>query len=343
MIIIRSIYTMILVTGGLGFIGSHVVISLLAQGQEVVIVDNLANGNLQTLERLEYISGMYIPFVKIDVRNTPALNKVFEQYSIDAVVHTAGFKSIEESKLKPLEYYNDNVSCIMSLLRSMQRTGVRTLVHLSSLAVYGKSSLELNEQLDFNYAYPNPYIKSQQMIEEIIQDTCKTDNEWRIAILRLANTVGAFEHGVLGEFVNPLPKNIVPILLQVAAGQRDVIELQNQADTNDGTVERSFVHVLDVCEAVLASLFWLQSQFNICEAFDIAGEQSSIQQLINTVAEVTSAEIKTVDAVYKYEELAQMGSSSKKAENILKWTAKRPINKMIQDEWKFYQNTLNNG
>lgn len=334
---------MILVTGGLGFIGSHVVISLLAQGQEVVIVDNLANANLQTLERLEYIAGMYIPFVKIDVRNTPALNKVFEQYSIDAVVHTAGFKSLEESKLKPLEYYNDNVSCIMSLLRSMQRTGVRRLVHLSSLAVYGKSSLALNEQLDFNYSYPNPYIKSQQMIEEIIQDTCKTDNEWRIAILRLGNIVGAFEHGVLGEFVNPLPKNIVPMLLQVAAGQRDVIELQDQANTTDGTVERSFVHVLDVCEAVHASLFWLQNQLNICEAFDIAGEQSSIRNLITCVQEVTAAEITTIDAAYKYEELAQIGSNSTKAESILKWAAKRSLQNMIQDEWKFYQNTLNNG
>ncbi|MDB0198879.1 UDP-glucose 4-epimerase, partial [Acinetobacter baumannii] len=104
---------MILVTGGLGFIGSHIALSLMAQGQEVVLVDNLANSTLQTLERLEYISGMYVPFVKLDVRNTPALNKVFEQYSIDAVIHTAGFKSIEESNLKPLEYYNDNVSCIM--------------------------------------------------------------------------------------------------------------------------------------------------------------------------------------------------------------------------------------
>ena len=126
---------MILVTGGLGFIGSHIALSLMAQGQEVVLVDNLANSTLQTLERLEYISGMYVPFVKLDVRNTPALNKVFEQYSIDAVIHTAGFKSIEESNLKPLEYYNDNVSCIMSLLRAMQRTGVRHFIHLSSLAV----------------------------------------------------------------------------------------------------------------------------------------------------------------------------------------------------------------
>ena len=149
---------MILVTGGLGFIGSHIALSLLARGHEIVIVDNLANSTLQTLERLEYISGMYIPFAKLDVRNTPALNKVFEQYSIDAVIHTASFKSLEESVLKPLEYYNDNVSCIMSLLRAMQRMGVRQLINLSSVAVYGKSDSELSEETEFNYHYANPYI-----------------------------------------------------------------------------------------------------------------------------------------------------------------------------------------
>ena len=333
---------MILVTGGLGFIGSHVVLSLLAQGQEVVIVDNLANANLQSLERLEYITGMYIPFVKIDIRNTPALNKVFEQYSIDAVIHCAGFKSIEESVLKPLEYYNDNVSCIMSLLRAMQRTGVRNLVHISSLAVYAQSSTKLNENTAFNYSYPNPYIKSQQMIEEIIQDTFRTDSEWRIAILRVANVVGAFEHGVLGEFVVPMPKNIVPLILQVAAQQREAIELQQHAQTEDGTTERSFVHVLDVCDAVQASILWLQGQQNVCESFNIAGHLSSIKDLIKVVEEVTEMDIPQIVAAYQMQELDQVVSNSSKAFDILQWQPKRSLKQMIEDEWRFFQNTLNN-
>ncbi|ENV33098.1 NAD-dependent epimerase/dehydratase family protein [Acinetobacter gerneri] len=333
---------MILVTGGLGFIGSHVVLSLLAQGQEVVIVDNLANASLQTLERLEYISGMYIPFVKIDIRNTPALNKVFEQYSIQAVIHTAGFKSLEESVLKPLEYYNDNVSCMMSLLRAMQRTGVRTLVHLSSLTVYGISSLELDEETPYKFAYPNPYIKSQQMVEEILRDTCSTDSEWRVAILRLSNVVGAFEHGVLGEVVNQLPKNIVPLALQVAAMQRDAIELQSSADTADGTVERSFVHVLDSCEAIQKALIWLQDKYGVCEAFNIAGEVHSIKALLQEIENVTQTEIKVFDAQEQRKELDQVGSSSQKALDVLQWQAKRPLKQMIEDEWRFYQNTLNN-
>ncbi|MDO6642436.1 SDR family NAD(P)-dependent oxidoreductase [Acinetobacter guillouiae] len=333
---------MILVTGGLGFIGSHVVLSLLAQGQAVVIVDNLANANLQCLERLEFITGMYIPFVKIDIRNTPALNKVFEQYSIDTVVHCAGFKSIEESNLKPLEYYNDNLSCIMSLLRAMQRTGVRNLVHLSSLMVYAQSSLELNEQTAFNYSYPNPYIKSQQMIEEIIKDTFKTDEEWKIAILRVSNVVGAFEHGVLGEFVAPLPKNVVPLALQVAAQQRDLIEVQRNSETADKTTERSFVHVLDVCEAIKSTILWLHEQGNVYQSFDIAGPVSSIQNLINLIEEVTASQIHQIDAVYKLDELDQVASISQKAFEVLKWKAQRSLKQMIEDEWRFYQNTLNN-
>ncbi|WP_160243097.1 SDR family NAD(P)-dependent oxidoreductase [Acinetobacter indicus] len=332
---------MILVTGGLGFIGSHIALSLMAQGQEVIIVDNLSNANLQTLERLEYISGMYVPFAKIDIRNTPALNKVFEQYSVDAVVHTASFKSLEESVLKPLEYYNDNVSCIMSLLRAMQRTGVRVLAHLSSLTVYGQSSLQLKEDLPFQYAYPNPYIKSQQMAEEIIQDTFKTDNEWKIALLRLGNIAGAFEHGVLGEMVPPLPKNIVPLAMQVGARHREFIELRKQAQTEDKTVERSFLHVLDCCEAVSLTLQWLFQQQHVCEAFNIAGEAISIQQLLNEISSVTGTEIKTVDAdVYPYAELDQVAADISKAKEVLGWQPKRSIQQMLEDEWRFYQHTL---
>jgi len=332
---------MILATGGLGFIGSHVALSLMAQGHEVVLVDNLSNANLQTLERLEYISGMYVPFVKVDLRNTPALNKVFEQYSIEAVIHTAGFKSLHESSLKPLEYYNDNVSCIMSLLRAMQRTGVRTLVHLSSLAVYGKSSLNLEEYEPFDYTYPNPYVRSQQMIETIIQDTFKTDNEWKIAILRLSNVVGAFEHGILGENIPPLPKNIVPLALQVAAMQRDALELQHQAQTKDHTVERSFIHVLDVADAISASLLWLQTQYNVCEAFNICRDEiTSIQQLLKVIEQQTQSPIKTLIAPDKHQEFDQLGGTTGKAHTVLHWKPQRSLQQMIDDEWRFYQNVL---
>lgn len=331
---------MILVTGGLGFIGSHTVLTLLSQGQDVIIVDNLSNANMQVLERLEYISQMYIPFVKVDVRNTPALNKVFEQYSIDAVIHTAGFKSLDESVLKPLEYYNDNVSCIMSLLRAMQRTGVRQLVHLSSLSIYGVSSLELREDTPFQYFYPNPYIKSQQMIEEIIKDTARTDSEWKIAMLRLGNIAGAYDHAVLGEFVLPLPKNIVPLVFQVAAHYRAAVDLRCTAKTADRTNERDFLHVLDATQAILLTLRWLHQQpDHQCESFNISGHATSIKELIYLIEEVTERKIpiEIADPAL-YPELDQIGAGCEKAKTLLNWQPQHSLKKTIEDGWRFYQN-----
>ncbi|MEG0195942.1 MAG: NAD-dependent epimerase/dehydratase family protein, partial [Acinetobacter sp.] len=227
------------------------------------------------------------------------------------------------------------------LLRAMQRTGIRTFIHLSSLAVYGQSSLTLSEDTPFKYAYPNPYIKSQQMIEEIIRDTALTDNEWKIAILRLSNIAGAFEHAVLGEFVAPLPKNIIPLALQVAAGQREYIELRQQAQTIDHTAERGFLHVLDSCDAIIAALEWLRGQQYVCEAFNISGQSISIAALLKEISKVTQVEIKTIEAqFYPAAELDQIGASSEKAHQILKWQPKRNISKIIEDAWRFYQQTL---
>ena len=332
---------MILVTGGLGFIGSHIALSLMAQGQEVLLVDNLSNTDMSNLERLESITGMNVPFVKVDIRNTPALMNVFQQYPIDSVVHAAGFKSLTESLLKPLEYYNANVSCMMSLLRAMQRTGVRSLVNLSSLAVYGKSSLDLKEDELFNYHFNNPYIKSQQMAEDILKDTYITDPEWKIVNLRLANVAGAFDYSYLGELIRPFPKNIVPLAMQVAAGQREFIELRKHEDTEDQTAQRGFVHVMDVCAVASLSLQWLYYQNQAYEIFNISGEACSIQSLLDTVSKVTKMPIPTVDADhFEGEELSQLGALSEKAQRILNWTAQKSIEQMIEDEWLFYQKQL---
>ena len=219
--------------------------------------------------------------------------------------------------------------------------GVRELINISSLAVYGQSNPSVVEETEFNYRYPNPYIRSQQMVEDIIVDTYKVDHEWKIINLRLSNIVGAFEHGVLGEYVTQLPKNIVPLALQVAAMQRDCIELQNQAQTEDGTVERSFLHVLDACDAVLIALNWLKTQTSCLEAFNIAHHQlTSIQNLIDEVARVTQTEIQVQPAVYQNQELAQLGANIDKAKKILNWVPKRSLSQMIEDEWRFYRNTL---
>lgn len=334
---------MILVTGGLGYIGSHVALQLMSQGREVLLIDNLSNANIQVLERLEYLTNRYIPFVQMDIRNTPALNKLFEQYVIDAVVHCAGFKSLAESRAKPLEYYNDNLNCMMSLLRSMQRTGLRHLVHISSLMVYAQSSNQLDEKMEFNYKHHNPYIRSQQMIEDMIKDAYLANPDWNIAILRLSNVAGACEHGILGEMIPSYPKNIISLAMQVAARHREHVELHHyQTENPEGTVERQFVHILDAADAVSKALIWLSRQERGCEAFNISGKESiHIHKVINEISRITQRAIPTVDIDAPDPDiLLQVGSTNFKAHCTLQWRAQYSFNDMLEHQWRFYQNTL---
>lgn len=335
---------MILITGGLGYIGSHIALQLLSQGREVLLVDNLSNSQLQVLERLEYISQCYVPFIKIDIRNTPTLNKLFEQYSIETVIHCAGFKSMHEAKVKPLEYYNNNLNCTMSLMRSMQRAGVRHLIYLSSLMVYAQSSTQLDEKMAFNYQHNNPYIRSLQMIEDMMKDAYLSDPQWNIAVLRLSNVAGACEHGILGEMISNYPKNIVSIAMQVAGRQREQMELFNYGTTQaEGTLERNFVHILDASDAVCKALTWLYRQQQGFEIFNISGKESvCMHKIINEISRISQRPIPTVEVKVKSNDNTplQLGATNIKAQCTLQWRSQHSLNKMLEDQWRFYQNLL---
>lgn len=334
---------MILITGGLGYIGSHLALQLMAQGQPILLVDNLSNTNIQVLERLEYITQMYVPFIKLDVRNTPALNKVFEQYQIQAVVHCAGFKSVSESKQKPLEYYNDNLNCIMSLLRAMQRANVRNLVHVSSLMVYNQSSAELDEKMEFNTQHQNPYVRSLQMIEQIIKDAYVSDPEWNIAVLRMSNIAGAYPNGLLGELIPTLPKNIISLAMQVAGRQRETLELHHYGTENpEGTVERHFLHVMDACDAIVKALVWLTRREQGYDIFNVSGyEAIHMHKVANEISRITQRPIPTVEIkAPDSDTLLQIGAKNIKAHCTLQWRATRSFHQMLEDQWRFYENCL---
>lgn len=334
---------MILITGGLGYIGSHLALHLMAQGQSVVLVDNLSNTNIQVLERLEYITQMYIPFIKLDVRNTPALNKVFEQYSIQAVVHCAGFKSASESKQKPLDYYNDNLNCILSLLRSMQRANVHNLVYVSSLMVYNQSSSELDEKMELNPQHQNPYVRSLQMIEQIIKDAYLSDHQWNIAVLRMSNIAGAYENGILGEMIPAQPKNIISLAMQVAGRQRDSVELHNYGTSQpEGTVERHFLHVMDASDAIAKALVWLARREYGYDIFNVSGyEAINMYKVVNEISRITQRAIPTIEVkAPESDVLLQIGAKNIKAHCTLQWRGTRDFNQMLQDQWRFYENFL---
>lgn len=330
---------MILITGGLGFIGSHIALHLLSKGQQVVLVDNLVNSHPQTLDRLQYIAGQFIPFLQVDVRNTPALTKFVEQYPIDAVIHCAGFKSIPESFLKPIEYYNNNLSALMSIVRMMQRIGCRNFVHVSSMAVYGQSELDLDETTSLNYQCNNPYIQSQQMMERILSDVFHHDNEWNIAVLRVANVVGAFEQGFWGEFIPKLPKSIVGLLMQVASHEREGIELYQSAQTDDHTTERNFIHILDLCDAFEKTLAWLYQQQHCYQVLNIAQEDVvSMAKLVQMTEQVTGSSIAILDNLNHHHQvvLDRVGANVNQAQRILNWRAQRTLSQMLTDQWRFY-------
>lgn len=329
---------MILVTGGLGYIGSHMAAILLANGHDVILVDNLCNSKMEVLERLEYMAGRYVTFIRLDVRNTPALQRTIEQYAVTAIVHTASTKAIPDSINQPLDFYNNNVTCTTSILRAMQRTSVKTLLFCSSLAVYGADQAEpVTEDTAFSPA--SPYAKSLQMSEQIIRDVAQADTDWRIAIMRYGNVAGAYPTGVLGEWPGSLPSNLMPYLVQLARHERETLEIYgDQYKTPDGTGVRDYIHIMDAVEANMHALSWLFNQVQVLETFNICtGKGTSVKEVAEIFAEVTQQPVpqQVVDA--RTGDVGSLVGNAEKAHTILNWQAKRSVEDMATDLWRFYQ------
>lgn len=230
----------------------------------------------------------------------------------------------------------------MSLMRAMQRAGVRHLIHISSLMVYAQSSNQLDEKTAFNYQHSNPYVRSLQMIEDMIKDAYYADPQWNIAILRLSNIAGACEHGILGEMISHYPKNIVSLAMQVAGRQREHIELFNHGTAHtEGTLERSFVHILDASDAICKALTWLERQQQGIDSFNISGKESiNMHKVINEISRISQRPIPTIEIKVNDDTPLQLGATNIKAQCTLQWKAQHSLNRMLEDQWRFYQNLL---
>ena len=212
----------ILVTGGVGYIGSHAVVELLAAGQDVFIIDNLCNSKLSVLDRIERIAGRRPGFAQMDIRDRAALRQLFSAQSFDAVMHFAGLKAVGESVAKPLLYFDNNVSGSVALFECMHEAGIKTVVFSSSATVYGEPpSVQFRE--DFPLSPVNPYGRSKMMVEDVLRDVAKGDASWRVALLRYFNPVGAHGSGMIGEDPNGIPNNLMPYMAQVASGKLIVL------------------------------------------------------------------------------------------------------------------------
>lgn len=327
----------ILVTGGAGYIGSHTCLELLAAGYEVVVYDNFSNSNPESLDRVARIGGRQPTVVQGDVRDKALLEQTLRQHQCTSVIHFAGLKAVGESVEKPLEYYDHNVIGTHRLLQAMLATGVRSLVFSSSATVYGDPQrLPLTE--DHPLSATNPYGRTKLMIEDMLRDLFQSAADWRIAILRYFNPVGAHESGLIGEDPRGIPNNLMPFVAQVAVGRREKLNVWgNDYPTPDGTGVRDYIHVVDLAVGHLRALERLLEPG--CMAVNLGtGRGYSVLEVIKAFEEASGRTIPVNMAARRAGDIASCYADPGFAEKSLGWRATRDIQTMCQDHWRWQVN-----
>ena len=333
-------YNSILVTGGAGFIGSHTTLELLRAGFKVVVADNLSNSSYESLRRVSQIVGCEPVFLNVDVRDRKALNQLFKNHSIDAVLHFAGLKAVGESVSNPLDYYDNNVHGSQVLLSTMAEAGIFKFIFSSSATVYGETSqIPISEDCPVG-RLTNPYGRSKLMVEDMLRDLVTSDPRWRIAVLRYFNPVGAHESGLIGEHPRGVPNNLLPYLAQVAAGKlHELSVFGNDYPTKDGTGVRDYIHVMDLAEGHLCALTAIQqlTGFNVWNLG--TGQGYSVLEIIEAFERVSGREIPYKMVPRRPGDIATCYADPNKAQLELGWVAKRNLEQMLEDAWRWqYQN-----
>lgn len=326
----------ILVTGGTGFIGSHTVVELTNAGFEPVILDNLSNSNRAVLDGIRHILGKVPKFYEVDCRNEIALAEVFQNERPDAIIHFAAFKAVGESVEKPLEYYDNNVGAMITLLKVMRKFNVKNFVFSSSCTVYGQPDHLPVTELSPDANAASPYGYTKVMCEQIIRDSSKVCG-LNTAILRYFNPIGAHASGHIGELPNGVPNNLVPFITQTAIGKREKLTVfGDDYNTSDGTCIRDFIHVVDLAKAHVAALNWLVKNDNQLEIFNLGQGKG------NTVLEVVKAFVKVSGQNLNYEigprragDVEQIWADVQKSEKMLQWKTQLTIEDGLKDAWNW--------
>lgn len=325
----------ILVTGGAGYIGSHTCLELLAAGHDVTVVDNLSNSSEESLRRVRELSGKDLTFEKADIRDSAAMARVFKAGRPEAVVHFAGLKAVGESASKPLEYYDNNVIGTLVLLEAMRRSEVKTLVFSSSATVYGDAkTVPISEGSPLSAT--NPYGRTKLMIEEILRDLGASDAQWRIALLRYFNPVGAHESGRIGEDPRGTPNNLLPFVAQVAVGRRPKVAVfGNDYPTPDGTGVRDYIHVVDLARGHLAALKALGSRTGVHPWNLGTGIGCSVLEVISKFARASGKTIPHEVTPRRPGDVAVSYADPSKALKELGWKAQKSLEQMCADAWRW--------
>ncbi|MCL2913181.1 UDP-glucose 4-epimerase GalE [Shewanella corallii] len=331
----------ILVTGGAGYIGSHTVVELLNAGANVVVLDNLSNSSVESLRRVEEITGKSVTFVQGDILNKPLLQKLFSDYSFEAVIHFAGLKAVGESVAQPLRYYENNVTGTVILCQVMAEYKVKNLVFSSSATVYGDpASLPITEE--FPTGATNPYGQSKLMVEHILADLHHSDNSWNIARLRYFNPVGAHASGRIGEDPNDIPNNLMPFISQVAVGKREYLSVfGDDYNTHDGTGVRDYIHVVDLAMGHLKALDKLATKPGLVTYNLGTGTGYSVLDMVKAFEKACGQSIAYQIAPRRPGDIAACYANPDKARTDLGWEATHSIEDMANSCWKWQSKNPN--
>lgn len=333
----------ILVTGGAGFIGSHVCVELIKSGYMPVVVDNLCNSNKESLDRVKQIAGVAPVFYQADINDKEAMRRVFSAHSIVAVMHFAGLKSVGESNQIPLKYYRCNVAGTLSLTEVMEEFKVWNLIFSSSATVYGDPvSVPIDES--FATSATNPYGRSKLIVEEILTDMAKAPgNQWNISLLRYFNPVGAHESGLIGEDPAGIPNNLLPYIAQVAIGKLSQLGVfGNDYDTVDGTGVRDYIHVVDLALGHVAALQALSKAGIGCRPYNLGtGCGYSVLQMVAAFEKVSGRKVPYKILPRREGDIASCYAYADKAKKELGWEAKFGLERMMQDAWRWQEKNPN--
>lgn len=328
----------ILVTGGAGYIGSHTVVELLNCDEDVVVVDNYYNSKPEVLNRIKEITGRDVKFYEVDILDRGAMDEVFAREEIESVIHFAAYKAVGESVEKPIDYYYNNITGLLTLTEVMKKHNVKNIVFSSSATVYGLNNTSPLRE-DMPTSATNPYGRTKLMAEEILRDIHTSDKSWNVALLRYFNPIGAHESGRIGENPNGIPNNLMPYITQVAVGKREKLSVfGSDYDTHDGTGVRDYIHVVDLAVGHIKALNKLKEGIG-CEAYNLGtGNGYSVLDLVKAFEEASGVEIRYELTERRAGDVATCFADAGRACEELGWTAERGVADMCRDSWKWQRN-----
>lgn len=332
----------ILVTGGAGFIGSHTCVELLDAGYGVVVVDNLCNSSKESLKRVEKITGKSVKFYETDINDREGMQKVFDENEISSVIHFAGLKAVGESVVKPWEYYENNIGGTLTLVDVMRKNNVKNIIFSSSATVYGNPAvIPITEECPKGTC-TNPYGWTKSMLEQILSDIQKADNEWNVILLRYFNPIGAHKSGMLGENPNGIPNNLMPYITQVAVGKLPKLGVfGDDYDTPDGTGVRDYIHVVDLADGHVKALRKIDENAGLCIYNLGTGNGYSVLDIVKNFEAATGVKIPYEIKPRRAGDIATCYADATKAKEELGWQARYGIREMCADSWNWQKNNPN--